>query len=109
MSAGNMISLVWGASTTVSLSLAAILLGIPLGLGLAVVRWARLPVLRQIVIVIVSLFRATPAVTTLLLFFFVLPTVGIPVNALAGAPLSPTLNTAALQRGNARGVPQEFS
>jgi His/Glu/Gln/Arg/opine family amino acid ABC transporter permease subunit len=108
MSAGNMISLLWGASTTVLLSLAAILLGIPLGLGLAVARWTRLPVLRQIVIVIVSLFRATPAVTTMLLFFFVLPTVGIPVNAVAAALLTLTINTAAFNSEIWRAALEEF-
>ena len=108
LSAGNIISLLWGALTTVSLSLTGILLGIPLGLGLALVRWARFPVLRQMVIVLVSVFRATPAVTTMLLFFFVLPTVGIPVNAVAAALLTLTINTAAFNSEIWRAALEEF-
>ena len=108
LSAGNIISLLWGALTTVSLSLTGILLGIPLGLGLALVRWARLPVLTQMVIVLVSVFRATPAVTTMLLFFFVLPTVGIPVNAVAAALLTLTINTAAFNSEIWRAALEEF-
>jgi His/Glu/Gln/Arg/opine family amino acid ABC transporter permease subunit len=108
MSTGNIISLLLGASTTVSLSLTGILLGIPLGLGLALVRWARLPVLRHMVIALVSVFRATPAVTTMLLFFFVLPTVGIPVNAVAAAILTLTINTAAFNSEIWRAALEEF-
>jgi His/Glu/Gln/Arg/opine family amino acid ABC transporter permease subunit len=108
MSAGNITSLLWGALTTVSLSLTGILFGIPLGLGLALVRWARLPALRQMVIVLVSVFRATPAVTTMLLFFFVLPTVGIPVNAVAAAILTLTINTAAFNSEIWRAALEEF-
>jgi His/Glu/Gln/Arg/opine family amino acid ABC transporter permease subunit len=108
MSTGNIISLLFGALTTVSLSLTGILLGIPLGLGLALVRWARLPVLRHMVIALVSVFRATPAVTTMLLFFFVLPTVGIPVNAVAAAILTLTINTAAFNSEIWRAALEEF-
>jgi His/Glu/Gln/Arg/opine family amino acid ABC transporter permease subunit len=108
MSTGNIISLLLGALTTVSLSLTGILLGIPLGLGLALVRWARLPVLRHMVIALVSVFRATPAVTTMLLFFFVLPTLGIPVNAVAAAILTLTINTAAFNSEIWRAALEEF-
>ena len=62
-----------GAVVTVTLSLVGILIGLPLGLGLALMRWANVPVLARVVAVYVSMLRATPLVTLLLLVFFALP------------------------------------
>ena len=57
---------------TVTLSLVGILIGLPIGLGLALIRWANVPVVARIVTVYVSMLRATPLVTLLLLLFFAL-------------------------------------
>lgn len=108
MSAGDLISLAWGAATTVALSLVSILLGGPLGLAMALIRWAGLPGLRQLVIVVVSLMRATPAVTSMLVVFFVLPTVGIPINPVPAAILTLSLNTAAFNSEIWRAALDEF-
>jgi len=108
MTTGDLISLAWGAATTVALSLASILLGAPLGLAMALVRWARLPGLRQLVIVVVSLMRATPAVTSMLLVFFVLPTVGVPVDPVPAALITLSLNTAAFNSEIWRAALDEF-
>jgi His/Glu/Gln/Arg/opine family amino acid ABC transporter permease subunit len=108
MTAGNLISLLWGASTTVLLSLTSILLGLPLGLGLALVRWAKVRGPNQIAVVIVSLLRGTPAVTTMLLFFFVLPTAGVPVSPVAAALLTLTLNTAVFNSEVWRAALEQF-
>ena len=64
---------------TVSLSVIGILIGLPIGLGLALIRWADVPVLAAIVKVYVSVLRATPLVTLLLLLFFAPTTAGIDV------------------------------
>jgi His/Glu/Gln/Arg/opine family amino acid ABC transporter permease subunit len=95
VNAAGWISLLQGAATTVSLSLVGILLGIPLGLGLAMVRWAQVPVLSPLIAAYVSVLRATPLVTLGLLIFFAVPNIGIPIEPIPAAILTLTLNTAA--------------
>ncbi len=48
---------------TVTLSFIGILIGLPIGLGLALLRWANVPVAARIVTLYVSILRATPLVT----------------------------------------------
>ena len=43
MSAADIVAILQGAVTTASLSCIAIVLGLPLGLLLAITRWARVP------------------------------------------------------------------
>ena len=95
MSHGDILAIFNGALTTLLLSAAGIALGLPIGLGLALLRWARVPVLAPIVAVYVSLLRATPLVTLLLLLFFALPNVGVPIGPLSAGVLALTMNTAA--------------
>jgi His/Glu/Gln/Arg/opine family amino acid ABC transporter permease subunit len=80
---------------TVTLSLIGILIGLPIGLGLALLRWANVPVAARIVTVYVSILRATPLVTLLLLLFFALPNVGVPINPISAAILALVMNTSA--------------
>ena len=91
----SLLSLLQGAAVTVALSLLGIVLGVPLGLGLALIRWTRVPVLARAVAAYVSVLRATPMVTLALLIFFALPNIGIPIDPIPGAILTLTLNTAA--------------
>lgn len=84
-----------GALNTLLLSAAGIALGLPLGLALACIRWARVPVAAPMVAVYVSLLRATPLVTLLLLLFFALPTVGVPLEPVTAGVLALTMNTSA--------------
>ena len=58
-----------------------ILIGLPIGLGLALIRWANIPVAARIVALYVSMLRATPLVTLLLLLFFALPNIGVPIDS----------------------------
>ena len=95
MSHGDILAIFNGALTTLLLSAAGIALGLPIGLGLALLRWARVPVLAPLVAVYVSLLRATPLVTLLLLLFFALPNVGVPIGPLSAGVLALTMNTAA--------------
>jgi His/Glu/Gln/Arg/opine family amino acid ABC transporter permease subunit len=95
MSAADILTILQGAVTTASLSLIGILLGLPLGLLLAITRWARVPIAAQVVTVYVSLLRATPLVTLLLLLFFALPNIGVPIDAVSAAILALVLNTSA--------------
>src|ERR1700704_3527124 len=95
MSGGDIAAILQGAVVTVTLSLVGILIGLPIGLGLALLRWANVPVVAKIVAVYVSVLRATPLVTLLLLLFFALPNIGIPINPVSAAILALVMNTSA--------------
>jgi len=95
MSAGDLLAILQGAVVTVTLSLIGILIGLPIGLGLALLRWADVPVLAGIVAVYVSMLRATPLVTLLLLLFFALPNIGVPIGPVSAAILALVMNTSA--------------
>jgi His/Glu/Gln/Arg/opine family amino acid ABC transporter permease subunit len=95
MSGGDIASIFQGAAVTIILSLIGILIGLPIGLGLALLRWANVPVIARIVAVYVSMLRATPLVTLLLLLFFALPNVGVPINPISAAIIALVMNTSA--------------
>ena len=87
--------LLQGALVTASVSLAAIALGVPLGLVLAIVRWRRIPVLSQAVALYVSVIRATPAITLALLIYFGSPSIGVVFGTATAAVLTLLINTSA--------------
>ena len=95
MSGGDIAAILQGAVVTVTLSLIGILIGLPIGLGLALVRWANVPIAAGIVTLYVSMLRATPLVTLLLLLFFALPNIGVPINPISAAILALVMNTSA--------------
>jgi His/Glu/Gln/Arg/opine family amino acid ABC transporter permease subunit len=95
MTGGDIAAILQGAVVTVTLSLIGILIGLPIGLGLALVRWANVPVVAGIVTLYVSMLRATPLVTLLLLLFFALPNIGIPIDPISAAILALVMNTSA--------------
>jgi His/Glu/Gln/Arg/opine family amino acid ABC transporter permease subunit len=95
MSTADVMSIFSGAFVTLMLSFVGIALGLPIGLAMALVRWANVPVLAPFVAVYVSLLRATPLVTLLLLLFFALPDIGIAVGPVSAGILALVLNTAA--------------
>jgi len=95
MTPGDIAAFAQGALVTVTLSFAGILIGMPIGLGLALVRWANVPVVAWIVTLYVSVLRATPLVTLLLLLFFALPNIGVPIDPYSAAILALVMNTAA--------------
>ena len=88
-------TLLTGAVTTAALSFAAIAMGLPLGLALALVRWARIPIANGAVAIYVSVIRATPIVTFALFIYFVLPQAGLQLQPVPAAVVTLTLNTAA--------------
>jgi His/Glu/Gln/Arg/opine family amino acid ABC transporter permease subunit len=95
MSGGDIAAIFGGAVVTVSLSLVGILIGLPIGLGLALIRWANVPIVARVVVLYVSVLRATPLVTLLLLLFFALPNIGVPINPISAAILALVMNTSA--------------
>jgi His/Glu/Gln/Arg/opine family amino acid ABC transporter permease subunit len=95
MTGADIVSILAGALVTISLSLAGILIGLPIGLGLALIRWADVPLVARLVTLYVSMLRATPLVTLLLLLFFALPNIGVPINPISAAILALVMNTSA--------------
>jgi His/Glu/Gln/Arg/opine family amino acid ABC transporter permease subunit len=95
MSGGDIAAILQGAIVTMSLSLIGILIGMPIGLGLALIRWANISFLAPIVTIYVSMLRATPLVTLLLLLFFALPNIGVPLDPVSAAILALVMNTSA--------------
>lgn len=95
MEAADLAALLHGAAFTVLFSVAAVAIGVPAGLGLALVRWARVPVLSPLVALLVSILRAAPAVTLALLIFFALPRIGLSLDPVPAGIATLTLSTAA--------------
>ena len=80
MTAADLAALLRGAVFTVLFSVAAVAIGVPVGLRLALIRWARVPVASPVVALLVSILRAAPAVTLALLIFFALPRLGLSLD-----------------------------
>ena len=94
MTAGGFQMLLDGAWTTIWISLLAIGSGVPIGFVLSLVRVSRFPVVSQIVVLYVSLGRATPLVTLALFLFVTLPVFGVNIDKYTAGVLALTLNTA---------------
>jgi His/Glu/Gln/Arg/opine family amino acid ABC transporter permease subunit len=92
---GDYLALAAGAANTIAVSLLAIAIGNPLGLGLALIRWGKVRGLDNIVAALVSLLRATPSVTLVLLIYFALPTIGLEVPRFAAGVTTLALGTMA--------------
>ncbi len=94
MTAGGFQMLLDGAWITIWISLLAIVSGVPIGFVLSLVRVSRFPVVSQIVVLYVSLGRATPLVTLALFLFVTLPVFGINIDKYTAGVVALTLNTA---------------
>jgi His/Glu/Gln/Arg/opine family amino acid ABC transporter permease subunit len=92
---GDYLALAAGAVNTIAVSVLAIAIGNPLGLGLALIRWGKVPGLDGLVAALVSLLRATPAVTLVLLIYFALPTIGLEIPRFAAGVATLALGTMA--------------
>jgi His/Glu/Gln/Arg/opine family amino acid ABC transporter permease subunit len=95
LSLADVAAILTGALTTIWMSAAGIAIGMPLGLGLALIRWAEVPVAAPLVATLVSLLRATPLVTLVLLVFFAVPQLGLAMEPVEAGLLSLVLNTSA--------------
>jgi His/Glu/Gln/Arg/opine family amino acid ABC transporter permease subunit len=109
MSLAETATLLQGAALTILLSLAGILLGLPLGLAMALIRWTHIPVLSPVLSAYVSIVRATPLVMFVLLIFFSMSTFGIEIGPIPAAVLALMLNTAAFNCEIWRGGLIDFS
>jgi His/Glu/Gln/Arg/opine family amino acid ABC transporter permease subunit len=95
MTAYDYWSITQGALATISLSLVSIVLGVPLGLALALIRWAKVPVLDRFVYSYVSIVRSCPTVTLTLLVYFALPQLGLSLDPVPAAIVALTVSTSA--------------
>ena len=108
MTAGGFQMLLDGAWTTIWISLLAIGSGVPIGFVLSLVRVSRFPVVSQIVVLYVSLGRATPLVTLALFLFVTLPVFGVNIDKYTAGVVALTLNTASFNTEIWRSVYQAF-
>jgi His/Glu/Gln/Arg/opine family amino acid ABC transporter permease subunit len=95
MQFGDYLTLLTGAGVTMAVSLLAIAIGLPLGLALALARWQRHDAASALAGGLVSLLRATPSVTLVLLIYFAAPQVGLQIPAFSAAVITLALGTAA--------------
>ena len=86
-------------------------LGRPLGPCVGLLREARLPIVGHLIVLYVSLGRATPLVTLVLFFFIASPVMGFPLERYTAALITLILNTAAFNaevwRAAIRSFPRE--
>lgn len=84
-----------GAWVTAWTSGLAIAMGVVIGLGLALLRMARIPVLDPLLAAWISFARAAPLVTLVLFIFLASPKLGLSLNREVAAVLALTINTSA--------------
>ncbi len=108
MTAGGFQMLLDGAWTTIWISLLAIVIGVPFGFVFGLIRVSRIPVLSQIVVLYVSLGRATPLVTLTIFLFVTMPVFGINIDKYTAGVVALTLNTASFNTEIWRSVYQAF-
>ncbi len=82
-----------------------------MGLALALLREARIPIIGRVIVLYVSLGRATPLVTLVLFIFIASPVMGFPLDRYTAALVTLILNTAAFNaeiwRAAIRSFPRE--
>ncbi|NYS77373.1 MULTISPECIES: amino acid ABC transporter permease [Halomonadaceae] len=101
--------LVQGAWTTLWISGISIAIGVVMGLLIALLRVAKIPVLHQLLGVYISLARATPLVTLVLFIFLTAPTMGVNLNRNVAGIIALTLNTTAFNAEIWRSAFNNFS
>lgn len=109
MDSSDWITLLYAGWTTIWVSGVSIVFGIILGLVVAMLRAAKIPVVSQALAVYVSLIRATPMVTLVLFLFVIAPSVGREVDARVVAIAAMTINTTAFNAEIWRSALTSFS
>jgi polar amino acid transport system permease protein len=109
MDSSDWITLLYAAWTTVWVSGVSIIIGVILGLIVAILRAAKVPILSQFLALYVSVIRATPMVTLVLFLFVIAPSWGWDVDARIVAIAAMTINTTAFNAEIWRGALSSFS
>lgn len=104
----NLFPIVFPAlKTTFAISILSLIFTILLSLGIAMVRYFKVPVIRQILGAYITFFRATPLVAQLFILYFGLPQIIKPLqamNAFQATIIALTLNTASFMAETFRGA-----
>ena len=95
--------MVQAAGTTLLISLLAVVIGIAIGIVVCGAMLANNRALRVPARLYVSFFRGVPMLVQLLLFYHLLPVIGINISSVAAAIMALSLCTAAYQAENLRG------
>ncbi|WP_280541884.1 amino acid ABC transporter permease [Chromohalobacter sp. 11-W] len=98
-----------GALTTVWISAVSIAIGVVAGLVIALIRLARIPIVDQLLVLYISVARATPLVTLALFIFLSAPDLGLDLNRSVAGILALTLNTTAFNAEIWRSAFRNFS
>lgn len=102
----NMPFLIGAAKWTVLISLAAMAISIVLGVFVCAARISKNPILRNAATFYISFFRGVPLLVQLLMFFYMLPHIGLDLPAMLAAILSVGLCSAAYTAEILRGALQ---
>ena len=110
---GDVVFLLLALRWTVLLSVVGFLGGGLIGMGIAMLRVSRRPVLRGIAIGYIRVFQGTPLLLQLFLVFFGGDLIGVPLGALLSAAIGLSLNAGAflgeIWRGAIQSVPDSQS
>lgn len=98
-----------GAWVTAWISGVSIALGVVIGLGMALVRMARIPIVDQLLATWISLARSAPLVTLTLFLFLAAPQMGLGLSRETIAIIALTINTSAFNAEIWRAAVQGFS
>ena len=88
-------ALLLGARLTIVLTLSTLVLGVPLGLGLALLRGSRLAPLRALAVFYVEVVRGTPLLMQIYVIYFVFPAIGLSLNPFVAGLAALSFNSAA--------------
>ena len=83
------------APVVINLTVYSLLLAVVAGMLIALIRIARIPILRPIVTIIVEILRGTPLLVQLVYIYYVFPKIGISVDPLTSGILGLGLNYSA--------------
>lgn len=83
--------LLQGIGVTIVVAIAVIVCGLALGLGLALMRAQRVRGLNPLIAAFADIFRALPPLVVILILYFAVPSLGVPVTAFVATWLALTL------------------
>ncbi len=95
MSYIDVLSILKGAGVTMLFSITGIIIGISLGLALALIRWGKVPILSQLIACYVSFIRSAPLVTFILFIFYAPALLNIEISPIVASIIALSLNIAA--------------
>lgn len=98
-----------GAFITIQLTIISLIIGLFLGLIIALGQMAKFKIIRMLCSVYISIFRGTPLLVQLMIIYFALPDLGLKFTAFEAAIIGLALNEAAylaeIYRGGIQAVP----